>query len=571
MRAEASRVARPTHDAAGRLAASEFAIVSSVAEGSDRIVAEAGLAAGFALEAVLPFSRAEYARDFETPASHEGFEKLLDRASAVFELDGASDERPHAYEAAGFVMLANVDLLIAIWDGEDAAGLGGTAQMVSRAIADGIPVVWIEPTNPNVMQLSWPVAGDVPPANAYGRPRDTFRPADETMIALAVRELVALPTQPEARKSLERYLGERERRWNFCPWYPLLLWLFSGRPLRRTEFRLPPALPELKAQWATYLTILPKDRSQRPTIEQILLPAFSAADHLAIYNSLIYRSTYVFNFVFAAVAVSLALIGVFVHDPIVKSFLVTGEFFIIVAIVVTWLAGVRQQSHRHWLEYRRLAESLRHMRILAPLGSEGPVARPGRTIDVDEEDWVNWYAWTVRRMLPLPDRAVDAAYLAAVRDAVRTAEIADQVEYHTRNAERIAKLDPRIHLTGQLLFGVTGGLCLVFLGLVGFGGLREITGSSRDLILGLFTFLSALLPTFGSAIGAIYVLGDFKTVAEQSKRTARQLTAIDKILAAEPLILARLADRVEKASDVMMSDVLEWQIVFRTRPLSLPA
>jgi hypothetical protein len=552
-------------------AGSEFAIVSSVAEGSDRIVAEAGLAAGFALEAVLPLRRAEYARDFETQASREGFEKLLGRASAVFELDGAAAERPRAYEAAGFVMLANIDLLIAIWDGDDASGLGGTEQIVSRAIADGIPVVWIEPTKPNAMHLSWPAAGDVSPANFYGQPKDTFRPADETMIALAVKELVALPTTHEARRSLGRYLGERERRWNFCPWYPLLLWLFSGRPLRRNEFQLPAALPETKAQWSRYLSILPQDRSQRPAIEQILLPAFSAADHLAVYNSLLYRSTYVFNFFFAAIAVSLALTGVFVHDPVVKSFLVIGELCIIVAIVVAWVTGLRQQSHRHWLEYRRLAESLRHMRILAPLGSEGPVARPSRTIDVDEEDWVNWYAWTVRRMLPLPDRVVDVGYLTAVRDAVRTAEIADQVEYHMHNAERIAKLDPRIHVTGQLLFGITGGLCLLFLGLVAFGGLRDIEAPGRELILGLFTFFSALLPTFGSAIGAIYILGDFKTVAAQSKRTARQLMTIDKILAAEPLILARLADRVEKASDVMMSDVLEWQIVFRTRPLSLPA
>jgi hypothetical protein len=46
-----------------------FSIVSSLAEGSDRIVAAAGLAAGLALQVVLPFNRAEYARDFETPTS----------------------------------------------------------------------------------------------------------------------------------------------------------------------------------------------------------------------------------------------------------------------------------------------------------------------------------------------------------------------------------------------------------------------------------------------------------------------------------------------------------------------
>lgn len=150
--------------------ASEFSIVSSLAEGSDRIVAEAGFAAGFGLEAVLPFGRAEYAHDFETPELRAAFTQLLERASAVFELDGAAADRPRAYETAGLAMLANIDLLIAIWDGEEAAGIGGTAQIVARAIANGIPVVWIEPTQPALMRMASPNAGDVPPANFDLRP-----------------------------------------------------------------------------------------------------------------------------------------------------------------------------------------------------------------------------------------------------------------------------------------------------------------------------------------------------------------------------------------------------------------
>ncbi len=563
-------VARPDGSNSAALA-SEFAIVSSLAEGSDRIVAEAGLAAGFGLDVALPFGRAEYARDFETAASREAYEKLLGQASAVFELDGAADQRPRAYEAAGFVMLANIDLLIAIWDGEGAAGVGGTAQIVSRAIADGIPVVWLKPASLDTMQISWRGPGDAPPADAYACPTDTFRPADEATIAQAVTDVIALPTESQARQSLQRYLGEKERRWNFCPWYPLLLWVFGGSNLRWSAFHLPPALAESKAQWQDYLTILPADRAQRPAVEQILLPTVSAADHLGVYYSLVYRSTYVFNFLFAALAVALALVGIFVHDPTFKSYLVIGELIIIVAILVTWLFGLRRQSHQRWLEYRRLAESLRHMRILAPLGSEAPIVRPGRVLVAEEQDWVNWYAWTVRRLLPLPDRVVDAAYLAAVRDATRSAEIASQIGYHTANARRIDRFEPRLHHTGQVLFGVTGGLCLLFLCLIWFAGLRDIEEPYRQAILGGFTFLCALLPTLGSAIGAINVQGDFRTVAEQSERTAKRLIAVDKMLADEPLVLARIADRIEKASDVMMSDVLEWQTVFRTRPLSLPA
>ena len=95
----------------------------------------------------------------------------------MFELDGAADERPRAYEAAGLFMLANIDVLIAIWDGEVAAGIGGTAQIVERAVADGIAVVWIEPNHPDAMQISWPGAG-VTPAGATAELKSTFRPAD---------------------------------------------------------------------------------------------------------------------------------------------------------------------------------------------------------------------------------------------------------------------------------------------------------------------------------------------------------------------------------------------------------
>jgi hypothetical protein len=175
-------------------AATGLIIVSSLAEGSDRIVAEAGLAAGFALQVVLPFNRAEYARDFETQASRTEFEQLLARAGDVIELDGGANERPRAYEAAGLYMLANIDVLIAIWDGEEAAGIGGTAQIVERAIADGIVVVWIEPSHPNAMQISWP-GSSVAPAGATAGLKNTFRSADVPTIARAVEKILASPKQ----------------------------------------------------------------------------------------------------------------------------------------------------------------------------------------------------------------------------------------------------------------------------------------------------------------------------------------------------------------------------------------
>lgn len=550
---------------------SKFAIVSSVAEGSDRLLADAGLAAGFSLEAVLPFKRDEYARDFETEASRADYRRLLERAASVFELDVGNDDRPRAYEAAGFVMLANIDLLIAIWDGQQAAGIGGTAQIVGRAIADGTPIVWIDPANPSAFKLSWSPAGEIPPANANARPADTFHAAGEGELAHVIAQLVRLPRQPQAREALKDFLSEKKHRWNFSPWYPLLLWVFAVRRIRWSDFDLASASADPKTQWADYLAILPTDKTLRPAIEEILLPAYDAADRVAVFYSYVYRSGYVFNFGFAALAVALALGGIFTHDPAPKSVLVGIELAVISAILVSWLHGHRKNWHRRWLDYRRLAECVRHMRILAPIGSEGSVERPGRSLEAEDEDWINWYAWSLRRLLPLPNCVIDRDYLVAMRDVVRTAEIDGQIKYHRANATRIVKLDHRITRNGELLFAFTGLLCILFLLMVWFDLFHHVPDSIRDLIPGVVTFLTALLPTLGAALSAIHVQGDFKTVAEQSRRTAARLAAIDKILADEPPVFARLADRIEKTSDVMMSDLLEWQTVFRTRPLSLPA
>ena len=547
----------------------QFVIVSSVAEGSDRLVAEAGLAKGFTLETVLPFKRDEYARDFESDASKAQYQQMLGRASAVFELDGAPDARARAYEAAGLVMLANIDLLVAIWDGEEAAGIGGTAQIVGNAIAGNVPVIWIMPKSPGDMRLSWPASGEIPPATA--RPEERFRPATQAELAKIVAEIVAPPKQREALHSLRVYLRESERHWNFCPWYPLLMTLFTVRRLRQSDFQLAPALAASTAEWSGYLTTLPQDRSQRPAIENVLLPAFAAPDHLAVFYSLVYRSGYVFNFAFAALAVALALGGVFIHDPDAKTILVGAELVVIIAILGNWLLGHYRQWHRRWLEYRRLAETLRHLRIFAPMGSEGSAHRPSRGLDTEDDDWVNWYAWSLRRFLPLPNRVIDAEYLQKMRDAVLNAEVASQIKYHTANAERMAKLDHRLHVSGLLLFLATGAVSAAFLCLKWLGVLHT-PSLGRDFILSLTTFLAALLPTLGAAIGAIHVQGDFKTVAEQSKRTKKRLEKMRDILASEnPPIFARLADRVEKVSDIMMTDLIEWQTVFRTRPLSPPA
>lgn len=177
----------------------------------------------------------------------------------------------------------------------------------------------------------------------------------------------------------------------------------------------------------------------------------------------------------------------------------------------------------------------------------------------------------MRRQLPLPDRVVDRTYLENIRDAVLRAEITDQINYHQRNAVRMHKIDHRLHRSGLVLFGVTAGLCAAFLILFWLGAVDRIEPPYRIFILNSLTFFTALLPTLGAALGAIHAQGEFKTLAEQSARTAKRLAAIGTLLTAEEPGFARMVDRVENTSDVLTAELSDWHTIFRTRLLALPA
>ena len=128
-------------------------LVSPLAEGADRLVAEIGLATGFALEVLLPFAQPQYEHDFlERPGSVEVFRALLAKAGPrVLELDGGRGEQEAAsYGAAGRLVVRNCDLLIALWDGRPGKGPGGTADTVHFAAHAGVPVWWVSLASPAV-------------------------------------------------------------------------------------------------------------------------------------------------------------------------------------------------------------------------------------------------------------------------------------------------------------------------------------------------------------------------------------------------------------------------------------
>ncbi|MCW2768120.1 MAG: hypothetical protein JWO11_4079, partial [Nocardioides sp.] len=118
-------------------------VVSSLAEGADRIVAARVLTRpGARLEVVLPLGADDYATDFAGPDSRREFADLLMAATQVVVVpaDDRDPSREAAYARAGTAMLHASDVLLALWDGQDARGRGGTGQVVAEARALGLPV-----------------------------------------------------------------------------------------------------------------------------------------------------------------------------------------------------------------------------------------------------------------------------------------------------------------------------------------------------------------------------------------------------------------------------------------------
>ena len=139
-------------------------ITSALASGTDQWAVEEALKLGFDLHAVLPFNKEEYLKDFSIPVEANTYRRLLSKANIIIELNGkvAINERgirnpsKESYEAVGRNILAQIDLLIAVWDGKESLGLGGTGQVVKEALQDGIPVIWIPWNNPE----NWKIIGN---------------------------------------------------------------------------------------------------------------------------------------------------------------------------------------------------------------------------------------------------------------------------------------------------------------------------------------------------------------------------------------------------------------------------
>lgn len=558
-------------------------LVSALAEGADQWVASAARALGYELQAVLPFEQAEYERDFTDSAVLAEHRRLRNFATAVFQMDGCGARAGESYLAAGRVLLNQTDLLIALWDGKQSHGTGGTGQVVNEALRRGIPTLWVnweDPGSCHLMRPSWRLIKQ--PIDLEG---------DLPLITDLVTELLLPPhadhndDEPNDWAAGAAFFRERRRPWTLLGgWWTFFRDLLRGRP-KLLRIRVPKFDAATKASWeADFYGEPAKENREHKLADPIiawlegnLLPHYAWANQLSVYYANHYRSSFVWIYLLGSLAVLLALIGkTGLASHGVEVIFISAEVAVICIIIGLTSYGRRRRWHERWIDYRTLAERLRLARfscLLGGLWQQATVPSHLATYGNPAATWMQWHARAVERAAGLPNVCVRADYLAACKELLLEALIAGQKAYHEDNAERLSSVDHRLHRAGECLFLATLAACAFHL-LVALRA--QWFAETADAWERWLIFGAAFLPALGAAMAAIRGQGEFHRVVQRSRAMNDELSQLRQAVANVPTQPGELNSQllqqvVEQTTRLMYNEVLDWRIVFQDRPLVWPA
>ena len=121
----------------------QFRLHTPLASGADQLAAKSAHMSGYHVRALLPFEPDEYRKDFEAGQELDQFEIALSEAHEIVTIEGDRSDLEAAYVLVGKAVIAAADILVAVWDGAEGNGPGGTAHVVDLALAEAMPVIHI--------------------------------------------------------------------------------------------------------------------------------------------------------------------------------------------------------------------------------------------------------------------------------------------------------------------------------------------------------------------------------------------------------------------------------------------
>jgi hypothetical protein len=569
-------------------------LVCSLAEGADRYAAQQAISLGYELQCPLPFARDQYANDFAADASCLEYNRLLDNTettTAILELDGSRDRAAESYLAAGRVVLSQSDVLLAIWNGQDPRGEGGTAQIVAEAGLRNILTIRVDPGDPH--------------HTLYRRSGGEWESSNEARDWLLDQLRTMLNPPRHTRKEKEEELAtspqdyfseiQRTRNWGLL-WIPFRN-LCLSQPTK-PQRKVPDFALSGVEEWIAVLKNTPafSESAIRIIDSARLCDHFGWANGLAEYYGNLYRSAFTFNYLMGAFAVFFA----FLHYALEKfdklPFAITSLFFIavelglLITIAKIYSVGRKRRWHEKWIDYRLLAEYLRQLFFLIPLGP-GELSSPHLPKYMSAGDpkstWMYWHYLALRREIGLVGGEYTPSYLDSVRSFLdSSAGIRGQMDYHEKNEERLEKLDARFHSVESAFFkaAIASAALALVSALVAIAAqhvtlpfhldyaARVLDWDPLTILIGL---LATVFPAFGAALAGIRSQAEFERVKKRSRAMLQTLRHICRELHAThqnstKSSYAALNLIVAEAGQLMVDELLDWRIVFKDRPLPEP-
>ena len=283
------------------------------------------------------------------------------------------------------------------------------------------------------------------------------RRADEPL-SVAAPELIAAAALAPPRGSetlrLADYLAEDPDLHVERHGYDMLLWLIGQRA---------DALGAPDDSWGRALALARRARPDALGAIEAMRAAHARADALAIAFGKRWRSMLVArSFLLLLASVCSGLIGTLFSWLSVVTIPIQAAITIL--IFVDERHAARNRWRGKWIEYRRLAETLRAARFLILCGT-----MPARAV---ETDWVEWLTRRAARAAA-PFDALDDGAAAGVIAHLGEVEIGGQIAYHRAAFRRFRRLDHRIRRAAVIALGAfvalgaaLGGLALAHFNVV---------------------------------------------------------------------------------------------------------
>ena len=318
-------------------------VMSPLAEGADRLVAEEALALQMPLHVPLPMPRHIYVHDFGSPESIAQFDALCAAAVEVYELPLVAGNtldaigeygsaRARQYAQAGVFLCAHCHVLLALWDGKVSDQLGGTSQVVRFHHHDVMP--GYTPASAAGRLSLADDESDLVYHIVCSRNRPEGKPA-AGLLPLSASWYTSDPAEPRTGEMPLRHRQVFARANDF-----------SVDAIAHAEDIPKGSYPLMSDAQAAVLPPGLRDINQ----------AFCAADFLAIHFQkrvmAVLRVTHVCAFVTGIAYVSYADLSA------LRALLLLALAPMVVAYCASWLAN-RGAWHRKYLDYRTLAEGLR--------------------------------------------------------------------------------------------------------------------------------------------------------------------------------------------------------------------